>query len=181
MICMNRDSRPKRARATHINKYYEEERSRSMLAGIEEILAKIKRKEEAKAKEASNTTHDLDASEEEDDTNLGGATNATTNEKHKANKSKPLRATNSRTLGSLLSSNVFEDAAANANETPLPVDTEVLKSKAMTSLIASLPIEDRRAAGSDKQRILKATRNLGFRAVTTDGEGKWTLKGLLGR
>ncbi|KAL8832226.1 MAG: hypothetical protein Q9191_000396 [Dirinaria sp. TL-2023a] len=170
------DSRPKRARATHLNKYYEEERLRSMLAGIEEILAKIKRKEESKAKKANDTMHNNEALDERDGANLDGGTNATPNEKRKVNKSKPVGAANSRTLGSLLSSNVFEDAAANANEPALPVDTEVSKSKAMTSLIASMPIEDRRAAGSDKQRILKATRNLGFRAVATDGEGKWTLK-----
>ena len=152
-----------------------------MLAGIEETLAKIKRRKESKAKEANDTTHSIDPMREREEISMSGATNAASNVKRKANKFKSLRAANNSALDGLLSSDVFEDAAANANEPALPVDTETLKSKAMTSLIASMPVEDRRAAGSDRQRILKATRNLGFRAVATDGEGKWTLKGLLGR
>ena len=151
-----------------------------MLAGIEEILAKIKRKEEPKAKRSKGTERNISPIDEESETSVGLAFATASKAKGSVTKDKPPRAGHNSSLDGLLSSDVFEHAAANSDKPALPVDKETLKSRAMTSLIASMPIEERRVAGNDKQRILKATRNLGFRAVTADGEGKWTLKGSLG-
>lgn len=81
--------------------------------------------------------------------------------------------------GSLLTSNVFHDADANADQDALPVSTETNKAKALAALVASVPLADRREAASEKEHIKRATITLGKYKVKPDGNGEWAMKGMI--
>ena len=81
-------------------------------------------------------------------------------------------------IGSLLTSNIYEDSNANLERQALPVITERKKKDFMSSLIANIPLEDQKQAKSDKIDILNASKLLGSRKVVPDGHGNWTFKGM---
>ncbi len=81
-------------------------------------------------------------------------------------------------IGSLTTSNIYEDSNANLDRQALPVITEKKKKEFMASLIANIPLEDKKQANSDRIDILRASRILGPRKVSPDGNGNWTFKGM---
>lgn len=183
MLILDRyqDTHAKRVRhdtGKHPKKFYEAELQRNMLAGIEEILAKIQRKEEDRAAKAANAAGYPDCADNGSETDIA---DPTSRDKTEISRTKPTKARQKNVAGSRLTGNVFEDAISNAGQRALTVDSAKTKSKAMTDLIANMPMKERRAAGGDKQRILEATRSLGFRTVSADGSGKWTMKGWFDR
>lgn len=81
-------------------------------------------------------------------------------------------------ISSLTNSNIYEDSNANLDRQALPVITEKKKKEFMSSLIANIPLEDKKQANSDRIDILKASRLLASRKVLPDGKGNWTFKGM---
>ncbi|KAE8147933.1 SNF2 family N-terminal domain-containing protein [Aspergillus avenaceus] len=80
-------------------------------------------------------------------------------------------------LEELLGSNTIEEAQASAPLPAVPKFTEKDKNKALIQMIASIPTSDQKQAGSDKQRILEATKRFN-RSARSDGQGGWRIKGL---
>ena len=66
---------------------------------------------------------------------------------------------------------------ANADRPALGVDNAKTKDMALKALVASVPLEHQREARSDRAKIIRASRLLGFRMVSRDGLGAWKLKG----
>lgn len=89
---------------------------------------------------------------------------------------RPTQAGYLNNAASLLNSNVYEDAAANRDLGPLPVSYETNKAKALASMVANVPLGDRRR--SEKEHIRRATVTLGTKRVIPDGEGAWKFTGM---
>ncbi|KAL9127399.1 MAG: hypothetical protein Q9217_003717 [Psora testacea] len=149
---------------------YKRERAKelryNMMAGIEAILLRDQMKQEMKASKA------LAAEEAQ-------------NGKYRRKKAKGPTLTTERgktgrvsNVGSLMTSDVYADSNANVGKSPLPVITEKKKKEFLSSLIASVPLEDQKQARSDKCDILRATRILGSHKVLPDGQGSWSFKGM---
>ncbi|KAK4694056.1 hypothetical protein P7C71_g3458, partial [Lecanoromycetidae sp. Uapishka_2] len=81
-------------------------------------------------------------------------------------------------IGSLVSSNVYKDANANLGSRIAPVMSEKKKRDALTSLVASVPLEERKRATTDMNEIKRATIILGAGKVLPDGKGGWAFKGM---
>ena len=151
--------------------------------GIEAVLAKNDneknkkkrgrpggRKSEAKPKESTNKP-------EKDNSN--GAKKVRRKVAKPTKPAKPAKdAMLLRDVGSLFSSNVYADANANLGRPDAPVMTAKKKAEALKQLVASVPLEDRRMANTEKKHIHDATKILGARKCTPDGNGKWLFKGL---
>ena len=156
----------RRARA----KAREQELRSNMLAGIEAILLKDqKRDENLSARNMENA----------DECNALGATRNVGKKPSKAGK--PPTRTGTRRMNnvnSLLNSNVYEDSNANLGCSALPVITERKKKEFLSTLIASIPLEDRKQARSDKVDVEKASQMLSSRHVKPDGKGNWILTGM---
>ncbi|MCJ1435588.1 hypothetical protein MMC27_004962 [Xylographa pallens] len=99
--------------------------------------------------------------------------------KEKKSNSKTKKPTLFRDVRSLLSSNVYADANANLDKQAAPLMTEKRKDDALKQLVASVPLEDQTMASRETQHILKATKVLGPRKVSPDGNGKWLFKGMI--
>ncbi|KAL8793682.1 MAG: hypothetical protein Q9195_003731 [Heterodermia aff. obscurata] len=84
------------------------------------------------------------------------------------------RVTNIGSLGSRIST----ADAASADRPALAVDNAKTKNMALKALLAGVPLEGQREARSDRAKILRASRLLGFRMVSPDGLGAWKLKGM---
>ncbi|MCJ1445310.1 MAG: hypothetical protein MMC23_005815 [Stictis urceolatum] len=70
-------------------------------------------------------------------------------------------------------------AALNEGQGQQPGFTDRRKDKALAQLLASIPEEDRKAAGSDKKELLKASKKFhGNGSIKSDGKGGWLLKGM---
>ena len=95
----------------------------------------------------------------------------------KASRPKPTQAGYMNDFASLVTSNVYEDANANIGKAAMPIMTDTRKKQAMTSLISSIPIEDKAKAASEKQHILRMTTVLGSCKASTKAAG-WDLKGM---
>jgi len=91
-------------------------------------------------------------------------------------KKRPTQAGFLNNAGSLLNSNVFEDADANRDLTPLPISTEKNKAKALAALVANVPLGNIRR--SEKEHIRRATITLGKHNVNPDGQGGWKFTGM---
>ena len=95
----------------------------------------------------------------------------------KASRPKPTQAGYMNDAASLVTSNVYEDANANIGKAAMPVMAGTRKRQAMTSLIASIPVEDKAKAKSEKVHILRMTTILGSCKASTKAAG-WELKGM---
>ena len=83
-------------------------------------------------------------------------------------------------VNSMFNNDVYTAANANLELGQLPAVTETKKNDALKALLASVPVEDRRAtqqAASESKHILRATRTLAKYKVKPDGNGRWKLKG----
>ena len=134
----------------------DQEQEINMLAGIEEFIRKTYDKERDKM----------------------GKKNGPKRTKRKSKKTGYLN--NSNTL---LTSNVYEDADANLNLDALPASGHNHKQKALTALVASVPLgTTQKDAIAEKNRILKATVILGRNIrgyCKADGEtNDWRLTGM---
>ncbi len=160
------DLSTKKSRAKALQK----ELKSNMLAGIEaSLLRDQKRIEDRAAKAVEEVT----------------SSNSGKKPSRKARKAKApdLSAKRTKTgrmnnIGSLITSNIYEDSNANLDRQALPVITEKKKKEFMSSLIANIPIEDKKQANSDRIDILKASTLLGSRKVFHDGNGNWKFKGM---
>ena len=142
----------------------------NMLAGIEASILKDQKRIEEKATKAADA---------------GSAGNGFGQASKKARKAKPPDLSAKRTqtgrmnnIGSLTTSNIYEDSNANLDRQALPVTTEKKKQEFLSSLIANIPLEDKKQANSDRIDILKASKLLGLRKVVPDGHGNWAFKGM---
>ena len=142
----------------------------NMLAGIEASIVKDQKRIEEKAAKAADA---------------GSAGNGFGQASKKGRKAKPPDLSAKRTqtgrmnnIGSLTTSNIYEDSNANLDRQALPVTNEKKKKEFLSSLIANVPLEDKKQANSDRIDILKASGLLGLRKVVPDGRGNWKLKGM---
>lgn len=159
----------KRARA----KALEKETRSNMMAGIEAYLLRDQKNAEDKAaKEA----------EIEDAKNGKGRKKGLKKKKSGKNAKKvlPTRTATGRmnNVGSLLTSNVYDDSNANLDCNSLPVITEKKKKDFLSSLIANVPLEDQKQARSDRIDVVRASKILSPRNVKPDGKGDWHLTGM---
>lgn len=78
---------------------------------------------------------------------------------------------------SLMKNDVFRDQAAE-DAAEQPTFTATRKDHALKELIASVPLESRDAARSDKAALLAATRDLDGRGAAKPKDGLWLIKGM---
>ena len=162
----------------------------NLMAGYEEEAAKDQKKAEHEAMHADKVTkrNDREKKEKRNSKNPnakhthellkgkkpGGRSKTKSNTKSKR-KPAPLR--------NLKTTDIYKESNANLAKLSMPAMSGKEKKKAMTNLIASIPLEASKIAEArgDKASILKATTILGNCKVNEnrkDGEGDWTLKGL---
>lgn len=159
-------------------KEFDEELRLNHLAGVEQIIIA---EEQKAAKEKATKEHKERKRRQEQ------GQPQPKSKKNNTAKSKPARksqAANLReqkhieNLRSLGYHNIYDEANKNADMAPGPFDHSTKKSDALKSLMASIPLEDLRAARRDRADIIRASKVLGFRTVRRDGEGAWEMKGL---
>lgn len=156
----------------------DEELRLNHLAGVEQII--IAEEQKAAKEKAAKEHRERKRREEQAQPQAKAKKNTTA-------KSKPARKSqasnlrqqkhleNLRTLGY---QNIYDQANKNADMAPGPFDHSTKKSDALKSLMASIPLEDLRAARRDRADIIRASKVLGYRTVRRDGEGAWEMKGL---
>lgn len=151
----------------------------SLAVGIEAELAKDKKKQKALKKRESSKKHGGTSNDQPNNGQASG-TKAKTKTPKKP-KAKALKRSKQpdllRNANSLVSSNVFVDTSYD--RAALPTVTATTKPGALNALLASVPLEDRRTAQTDKQHLSKATKVLGKRMCLADGKGGWKLKGMI--
>lgn len=165
------DAEARKKRNAEWRKEHLREKRFNMMAGIEAILLRDQVKHEKKAAKAI-----AEKAGEKNKRKRGG--------RPKKNKKAPdLSAKRTKTgrvsnIGSLATSNVYEDSNANLDKTVLPVVSEKNKKEFLTKLIACIPLEDFKQAKSDKIDILSAIKMLGSRRTVPDNKGNWSFKGM---
>ncbi|KAK5688470.1 hypothetical protein LTS10_000448 [Elasticomyces elasticus] len=111
----------------------------------------------------------------------------TTKKKAPAAKGKASKAKAGQTmtnLKGLMGTDVFGDTAATANLRSQPTligNVPGRRDKALAQLIASVPTEDKRAAGSDKRLLdaaIKKFTGQGSVKASSDGDGNWMVTGM---
>ncbi|KAK5741929.1 hypothetical protein LTR17_003677 [Elasticomyces elasticus] len=111
----------------------------------------------------------------------------TTKKKAPAAKGKASKAKAGQTmtnLKGLMGTDVFGDTAATANLRSQPTligNVPGRRDKALAQLIASVPTEDKRAAGSDKRLLdaaIKKFTGQGSVKASSDGDGNWIVTGM---
>ncbi|KAK3619865.1 hypothetical protein LTR56_023759 [Elasticomyces elasticus] len=92
---------------------------------------------------------------------------------------------NMTNLKGLMGTDVFGDAAATANlrsqPTSFGANVPARRDKALAQLIASVPTEDKRAAGSDKRLLdaaIKKFTGQGSVKASSEGDGNWMVTGM---
>ncbi|KAL8733583.1 MAG: hypothetical protein Q9166_001991 [cf. Caloplaca sp. 2 TL-2023] len=81
--------------------------------------------------------------------------------------------------GSLMSSNIYEEANNNLNAAPAPDVRETRKDKALKAMLIDIPLEDLKQARGEKKNIEEATKVLGKHGrCYYAGNNKWGLKGM---
>lgn len=137
----------------------------NMMAGIEAILLRDqRRKEEAAAKQVGpKAVEKLNKRKKTKPVDIS------------AKRTKTGRMTN---IGSLMTSNIYEDSNANLNKPALPHIADKKKKDFLTSLVANVPLEDLKKAKQDKVDIERASKILGNYKVIPDGKGRWAFKGM---
>lgn len=139
------------------NKITDSEKRRSMQIGFDVVLAQV-----AKKGKSRKRRHDCHHS---------------SNRRDPRKRNKKNDKENGITLQSLFGSSLFEDAHTNSLLPEIPGFTSKNKTKALFELTASIPTKDQKAAVSDKQQVLKATRKF-TKSATSDGKGGWKIRGL---
>ena len=173
--------KPKRTKAELRSELYH-----NLMAGYEEEDAKDKRKEEYDAMRA-------DKMDKQDDRRKQKA-QKDPNAKHthelmkgkkpgKKSKARPKPRTKKKSVRNFRTTNIYDESNANLTKLTMPAMHGKEKHKAMTDLIASIPLEESKKAQatSDRASILKATTVLGNCRVNEDhaqGEGDWNLRGM---
>lgn len=178
-----RNNVTKGAKATSKRKHAKDvdaEFARSLLAGMEEDLARDKKKKgqrraSTKSKGAKAHKDNLQPSK--------GQTINKTGKKNKARKQRKAKKPTSHgngcldNINSLLDSNVYEDANNNLGSYELPTVTSKDKQKALTALIANVPQEEKRGIRGERAHILRCIKRLGSIKIQADGAGLWKMKG----
>ena len=179
------------ARQRRRNIVPEDELKASMMAGMEEALSKGNKASKKQSNpHGSKSRKDKSAKSEKSASKKSKATGKGTRKAGKGmRKGKPSSDTEMQTtkgkkrrrkmvdVESLFSNNVYTAANSNVGAVALPVVTEKTKNDALKALLASVPIEDRKAIRGEKKHIIDATRTLGKYKVRPDGKGGWKLKG----
>ena len=155
------DLSTKRSRAKALQK----ELQSNMLAGIEAHILKDQKKDEIRKAAEAETVR-------------SGGKKASKKAKVPDLSAKRTKTGRMNNIGSLTTSNLYEDSNANLDRPALPVVTEKKKKEFLSSLIANIPLEDRKQANADKIDVLRASRILGSRKVRHDGNGNWAFKGM---
>ena len=160
------DLSTKKSRAKALQK----ELRSNMLAGIEASLLRDQKRIEDKAATVAEAQAVRD----------GGKKPSKKGRKGKAPDLSAKRTKTGRmnNIGSLKTSNLYDDSNANLDRQALPVVTEKKKKEFMSSLIANVPLKDKKQANSDRIDILRASALLASRKVHPDGKGNWTFKGM---
>lgn len=159
-------------------KEFDEELRLNHLAGVEQIIiaeeqkvAKEKVAKEHKERKRRQEQGQPQPTQKKNDT----AKSKTGRKSQAANLREQKHIESLRSLGH---HNIYDEANKNADMAPGPFDHSTKKSDALKSLMASIPLEDLRAAKRDRADIIRASKVLGFRTVRRDGEGAWEMKGL---
>lgn len=159
----------------------EAEEEASMRVGIEEYLEKRNKLEERKARASkkspeSRMSHKKSLRGERKPEK--GSKKKAAPKKSKVKKSKADRASRLNDIGSLLGSNIYEDANRNLERADFAVVTSKRKNEVLKALLAGVPLEDQREARGHQADILRSSKILGKGKVFADGKGRWKLKGL---
>jgi SNF2 family DNA or RNA helicase len=80
-------------------------------------------------------------------------------------------------MTSLMSNDVFRDQAAE-DAAEQPTFTATRKNDALKELIASVPLENQKAASSDRAALLAATKDLTGKGAAKPKDGLWLIKGM---
>ena len=152
------------------------ELANNMMAGLEFDLAKTEKTENSMGKTPRKRSQGNKASSishyaQEPMGNVKGKKGG------KASRPKPTQAGYMNDAGSLVTSNVYQDANANIGKAAVPIMTGTRKRQAMASLISSIPVENKAKAASEKAHILRMTTVLGSCKASTTAAG-WDLKGM---
>jgi hypothetical protein len=156
----------KRSRAKDLEK----ELRKNMLAGIEAVLLRDRKRIE------DQTTKKAEA--EAAQSGLKKPSKRKGQQKESYDSAKRTKTGRMNNVGSLMNSNIYEDSNANLEKQSLPLVTEKKKKDFMTSLIANIPLEDQKQANQDRIDIVKASKILALRKVVPDGKGNWAFKGM---
>ena len=156
----------KRSRAKDLEK----ELRKNMLAGIEAVLLRDRKRIE------DQTTKKAEA--EAAQSGLNKSSKRKKKQQKSYDSAKRTKTGRMNNVGSLMKSNIYEDSNANLDKQSLPLVTEKKKKDFMTSLIANIPLEDQKQANQDRIDIVKASKILALRKVVPDGKGNWAFKGM---
>ena len=150
-------------------KDFDRERENNMLAGIEDFLRNMNDQEGGKSGKKGRGKS-------------GGKAKAGKKDGVKRTKRTPNQVGYLNNSNNLLTSNVYEDADANLDREALPTSGFTNKKKALTALVASVPLGTTiKDATAEKNHILKSTVILGRNISGTckaDGENNWKLTGM---
>ncbi|KAJ5091919.1 hypothetical protein NUU61_006789 [Penicillium alfredii] len=80
-------------------------------------------------------------------------------------------------IDSIFYRDIIASVQKNSSMGPLHVSSLKDKQKALSEVVANVPIKDQAAAISDKHLLIEATKKFFWKAKT-DGKGGWTIKGL---
>lgn len=165
----------KRKHANHV----ESELEASMLAGIENLIANCE-KTKGQNQTVTEAPNYRKAHEKNSHTSKVKATERNSRRIGKKGKTKmQAPAVNDclNEINKLLNSNLYEEANNNLGCRALPAITFKNKQKALTALVAGVPLEERGSIRGQKSQILQCTQTLGRGRVSADGAGHWKLKG----
>ena len=150
-------------------KEFDREQENNMLAGIEGFLRNMNGQEGGKSGKKGRGKS-------------GGKAKAGKKDGAKRTKRTPNQVGYLNNSDSLLTSNVYEDADANLDREALPTSGFTNKQKALTALVASVPLGTTiKDATAEKNHILKSTVTLGRNISGTckaDGQNNWKLTGM---
>ena len=165
---------PKQRKSNKIGKQTQKEfdceQENNMLAGIEDFLRTMNDQEGGKSGKKGRGKS-------------GGKVKAGKKDGAKRTKRTPNQVGYLNNSHSLLTSNVYEDADANVDREALPASGYTNKKKALTALVASIPLgtSNIKDATAEKNHILKSTVTLARNISGTckaDGENNWKLTGM---
>ena len=162
----------------------ESELEASMLAGIEEVLENCEKKK-GRNQTTARTPKQRKTPEKSSHTSKAKAIKGnsrrtnTTSKKRKTKTLAPEVNDCLKEINKLLNSNVYAEANDNIGARELPTVTLKDKKKALTALVAGVPLEERGSIRGQKGQILQCTQTLGRGRVRADGAGMWKLKGKL--
>lgn len=165
----------------HAN-HLDSELEANMLAGIELFLAKFQETEGQTQTIVEAPNHGK-AQEKTLRTSKGKVYKTTSRrienarKKAKSKKQAAMKADCLNDINKLLNSDIYEEANNNQGCRELPAITLKDKRKALTALIADIPLEQRGNIRGQKTQILKCVAALGRGRVRLDGEGGWKFKG----